>query len=334
MELENEPLEIMEEKKPDLPFSKVLELLMNKVESGRPIPTGQTLPPWRIPSASICEEWTKINMILAKSMEIQSSRVPGSEDFDSFIISNSCLAIAGLLKYYIESLNLADNLKVVFGVLLWDANARDGPDDYEGTPHVWLDIKDCPIDNTYVALPEESELHLEYFYNAKKANYYVKTDPLTTKLNLYVGSKETIDTTRHNLKVFRTYVTDDDTKGDMVEKYLVFALECIGLNPSVKMYDLLMRKYLKGEFGVEVQDLVVKWAKKCWFCPSIQDVAAAAPKVEDLKTCTECKMAKYCGKECQKADWKAHKLLHKELILTQQVLSEQSEEQSISLHRL
>ena len=66
-----------EENKPDLPLSKVLELLMNKVESGRPIPSGQTLPPWRIPSASISEEWTKINLILEKSMEIQSSRIPG-----------------------------------------------------------------------------------------------------------------------------------------------------------------------------------------------------------------------------------------------------------------
>ena len=62
----------------------------------------------------------------------------------------------------------------------------------------------------------------------------------------------------------------------MVEKYLVFALECIGLNPSVRMYDMLMRKYLKKEFGVEVQDLVTKWTKKCWFnCE--KNMAGAAP---------------------------------------------------------
>ena len=102
-----------------------------------------------------------------------------------------------------------------------------------------------------------------------------------------------------------------------MEKYLVFALECIGLNPSVKMYDLLMRKYIKEVFNVEICDLAQKWAQKCWSC-SKTDI-----KVEDLKTCTGCKMAKYCGKECQKNDWKAHKLLHKELELTQQVLGEQ-----------
>ena len=65
-------------------------------------------------------------------MEIQSSKIPDSDDFENFIISNSCLAIAGLLKYYLQSLNFAPNAKVMFGVLLWDANARDGPDDFEG----------------------------------------------------------------------------------------------------------------------------------------------------------------------------------------------------------
>ena len=94
-------------------------------------------------------------------------------------------------------------------MLLWDANARDGPDDYEGTPHVWLDLEGCPIDNTYVALPEESEMHLEYFYKAKKANYYSNVDPLTTKMNLYLGSGEATETTRHNLRVFKSYVTND-----------------------------------------------------------------------------------------------------------------------------
>ena len=60
-----------------------------------------------------------------------------------------------------------------------------------------------------MALPEGSEMHLEYFYKAKKANYYLKADPLTTTLNLYLGSEESTQTTRHNLKVFRNYVTND-----------------------------------------------------------------------------------------------------------------------------
>ena len=114
----------------------------------------------------------------------------------------------------------------------------------------------------------------------------MKTDPLTTHLNLYLGSEEATNTTRHNLKVFRTYVTNDDTDGEMVEKYLVFALLFARLNPSVKMYDLLMRKYLKEEFGTELQDLVTKWTNTCWSCSSVQGMAAASAIQEDLKAST------------------------------------------------
>ena len=120
-----------EESKPKLPLNKVLELLIPKVQPGHTIPDPLVTPPWRLPS-STSENAAKINSILNKSMEIQSSKIPDSDDFENFIISNSCLAIAGLLKYYLQSLNFAPNAKVMFGVLLWDANARDGPDDFEG----------------------------------------------------------------------------------------------------------------------------------------------------------------------------------------------------------
>ena len=120
-----------EESKPQLPLNKVLELLIPKIHPGHTIPAPLTTPPWRLPS-STSENYVKINSILNKSMEIQSAKIPDSDDFENFIISNSCLAISGLLKYYLQNLDLAPNAKVVFGVLLWDANARDGPDDFEG----------------------------------------------------------------------------------------------------------------------------------------------------------------------------------------------------------
>ena len=183
---------------------------------------------------------------------------------------------------------------------------------------MWLDINNCPIDNSYVALPEESEIHLEYFYKAKKANYYLKTDPTTTKLNLFLGTDESMKTTRHNLKVFRNCITNDPT-GVLVEKYLVFALQCLELNPSVKMYDLIMTKYLKEHFNADIPDLVTKWTKQCWSCFKV------AGEGQELKTCMECKMAKYCNRDCQKNEWKLHKLLHKELELTQQVLEERDD---------
>ena len=46
----------------------------------------------------------------------------------------SSLAVSGLMRHYLSSLNIS--ARVVFGVLLWDEEARAGPHDYEGTPHV------------------------------------------------------------------------------------------------------------------------------------------------------------------------------------------------------
>ncbi len=306
-----------------LPLAKVLELLIPKVETGRPIPSLLAdTPPWQLPS-KVLPNAEKINTILSKSMEIQSSKITGSDDFDSFIISNSCLAVSGLLRYYFVNSGLlqAKEVTLTFGVLLWDDQAREGPDDYDGTPQVWLDVKGCPIDNTHVSLPLESEELIEYFYKAKKSNQYVKEDPLKSRHKLYLGSPEAMETTKHNLKVYRTFISEDLKNGEGVEKYLVFALECIGLNPSVKMYDLLMRKYLKDEHGFQVDDLVDKWSSRCWSC------SLNKSEEKELKKCTECKMAKYCGKECQKSDWKAHKLLHKELELTEKILNSHQDQE-------
>ena len=131
MMMEPEESAAANQSKPELPFNKVLELLLPKVEAGRPLPESLTTPPWRLPN-SATEKSVQINQILSKSMEIQSSKIPKSDDFDAFILSNSCLAVSGLIKYYLQSLDLVQEAKVVFGVMLWDANARDGPDDFEG----------------------------------------------------------------------------------------------------------------------------------------------------------------------------------------------------------
>ena len=86
--------------------------------------SAQIAPPWRIPSASKCTKWEQINLILQKSMEIQSSTIPGTP-FEKFIMSNSCLPVCGLLQYYLKSLKLCEDTKVVHGILLW-------PEEYDG----------------------------------------------------------------------------------------------------------------------------------------------------------------------------------------------------------
>ena len=80
------------------------------------------------------------------------------------------LAVCGLLHHYLASLQLTSD--IVFGVLRWDEAARAGPEDFEGTPHVWLRVATdtgvgVPIDNNYVAFPPNAdniEVDIIYLY--------------------------------------------------------------------------------------------------------------------------------------------------------------------------
>ena len=45
---------------------------------------------------------------------------------------------------------------------------------------------------------------------------------------------------------------------------------------------------------------------QCWQCKRTES------EVSRLMICIECKVAKYCCKQCQRDDWKmSHKLIHK-----------------------
>ena len=81
-------------------------------------------------------------------------------------MSNASLAVAGLIKTYLAGMGVLE-AEVVFGVMLWDAAAREGPDDYEGTPHIWLKVAGHDIDNAHIAFPESDPSALEYFYKGK-----------------------------------------------------------------------------------------------------------------------------------------------------------------------
>jgi hypothetical protein len=57
---------------------------------------------------------------------------------------------------------------------------------------------------------------------------------------------------------------------------------------------------------LEISDLnPIDRPRLCWQCS-----ASESPE-NKLFSCKQCKCAKYCGKECQKADWKKHKKLCK-----------------------
>eukprot|EP00091_Calanus_sinicus_P017137 TRINITY_DN36982_c0_g1_i1.p1 TRINITY_DN36982_c0_g1~~TRINITY_DN36982_c0_g1_i1.p1 ORF type:complete len:322 (-),score=122.70 TRINITY_DN36982_c0_g1_i1:55-981(-) len=279
-----------------LNFNEVLHLLSKKAVLGRGIPEKYNIPPWRLPDTQPHRE--EINSLLQHSMMAQAAQIPKSGDFEDFVLSNASLAVSGLLRHYLSVLGVSAD--IVFGVLLWDESARSGADDYEGTPHVWLSIAGLPVDNNHVAFPTSAD-NAEYFFECKKLNAYAAEDPLKTKLKLFLGLEDDEDSkevVRHNLRVLQTF-----SQPAHILKYLAVSLKHAELNPGVKMYHLLMQDWVK-----------TRWGK-------------AAPNIEEeLKTCTDCKVARYCNRDCQKQEWRVHKLLHKEIEHTKDILDKNANE--------
>ena len=90
------------------------------------------------------------------------------------------------------------------------------------------------------------------------------------------------------------------TPDQKMEQKLAFEAAC-AFKPRLVMYDLNMRKYIKGKYGKEIPNLAQKWRRLCWACFT---------PVDQLKCCAKCKIALYCSKNCQRQDWKVHKELH------------------------
>lgn len=122
--------------------SEVLVKLKDKVVLGREIPSQFSSPPWRVPVKSHAKA-DVINRILDRSMSVQSATIPGTDDFEDFIVSNSSMAVCGLLRTYLHAVlgkEVADQTKVTLGVFKWDPSARESEVDYEGSPYLWLQV--------------------------------------------------------------------------------------------------------------------------------------------------------------------------------------------------
>ncbi|XP_023339071.1 dauer abnormal formation protein 25 [Eurytemora carolleeae] len=149
-------------------------------------------------------------------------------------------------------------------------------------------------------------------------NSYLAENPLQSKMKLFLGQDSDEDSKeilRHNLRVLQTYSFPGH-----VEKYLVVSLKNPELNPGLRIYHSLMIEFLKNNFSVSPTSLEEKLAKKCWACNKIFE------DPELLKTCTDCKIAKYCNRDCQRQEWKVHRLLHQELEHTRRLLKEEESE--------
>ena len=87
---------------------------------------------------------------------------------------------------------------------------------------------------------------------------------------------------------------------EKMEQRLAYVVTC-NFNVGFTLYDIEMRKYIKEKYGVELESLPKKWSRLCWNC---------FDNKEDLKKCSNCQIAQYCTKDCQRQDWKVHKVLH------------------------
>jgi len=297
-----------------LTFSEVLHLLTRKTVLGVGIPDQYTNPPWRLPDH--LPRYQEINSLLQQSMRTQAATVPGSDDFQDFILSNSSLAVSSLLRYYLGALGVSSN--IVFGVLLWDGAAREGPQDYEGTPHVWLDVGGLPVDNIHVSFPASAG-NRDYYWQCKQVQSYVTEDPLHTDRKLFLGLEDQEDARQivtHNLKMLHTFSQPQHN-----HKYLAVSLQHAELNPGVKLYHLLMCQWMRATWGVVVPDIEEGVTRLCWTC------GKEGGEGEQLKTCTECRVARYCHRQCQRKEWPLHKLLHKELETTREILDRNAREE-------
>ena len=180
----------------------------------------------------------------------------------------------------------------------------DTKENSDATPHTWLNIESLglPIDNTFMHIPPRNgKSMVDFWFKTKQVDLYVNEDPTTTKRKLFFSqNSESVCQTLS--KVFKTF---GNTKN--IEKLLVCVLSMHLLNPCIKMYDILMKEYIKQEYTVVPENLEEKWKNQCWSCEY---------KVQtnlSLMCCSICKLGRYCNAECQRKDWKVHKVLHMEL---------------------
>lgn len=230
-----------------------------------------------------------INDILVKSWETQGSSCQDiSVDDKAVLMSGQVKDVHGMLLYYFKCLNVADNLKQVIGVTEFKDFMGDGMLYQQASSFLKTDNGHI-LDNLF-----NSRAPPEVWRPTLTKTLYFDEDPANPKYDKNPEFRSVVG--RQNERIL--YSPDE-----MMERHIVLYNTLHVQGPFKNhMYDVVMRKYIKEKYGVEIESLIQKWRKLCWECgkPS-----------ENLKKCSKCKLALYCTKFCQIKDWKrAHKLHH------------------------
>jgi hypothetical protein len=315
-------------------LAEVLQLLGRaKVQFGDGIPSAEEsaacqTAPWKVNPGNPRRK--DINDLLHHSMRVQMGTIPKTE-FADFILSDADISTTGLMYVYLRELGIES--KFCFGIQVGQSVSWLQPSSFlhfspffpqtfnstlncDGTPHCWLEIDGEPIQTSYVitnAPPAvAAKLKVPAFFYTRHKDLLLKENPATTERKVCFaddkfaavasGGKRRIAMPK-NLQIYVAYCSSDAG----VEKHLVANLRVVKMNPSVKLYDVAMRDYIQRLHGKSIVSLEEKWQMRCWQCEKV------AKHKDEFKSCGECMMAKYCGPQCQKKEWKTHKLLHAEI---------------------
>lgn len=189
-------------------------------------------------------------------------------------VTNACLVVNLVLHRCLKAIGV--NANKIYGV--YDTG-------YLKLPHVWLDIEGHVIDNTFVEdIPEP------LLKTMKESSTYTATS-VKEEEDLYLGDHVTqrhgIDD--HDVTQFEWMLSNGD-------KSLALSKNKLQLGQYFKM----MTDYVLLKYKANVEQISETIVTNCWGC-SRSDL--------DLKVCGDCKIAKYCSRECQKKDRKIHKLV-------------------------
>jgi len=248
--------------------------------------------PWKIPRT--LPRAAKINALLERSMAAQMNTLTDTE-FNKCFMSGDSLAVCGVVHTVLKYAGINSEFKT--GVL------KVGD---KGLPMVWLTIHGQLVDNTHHYWPGGTSAAgdvCDEIFELKRVEMYLEEDPTTTELPLVkqIGSRTCISDPR----LLKAYATPEN-----IGKFLAVRKGHPNAYPNFQLYALSLM------LSMSTMDCSLMLAEKsrdhppfrllnqCWTCDK---------KSWHLKTCVECREAKYCGRTCQRADWPVHKLLHQDI---------------------
>ena len=279
-------------------FQKEKALASIKIEPNFRWQQFWTTPPFLIPEKEVDSDI--INTILIKSWETQGSACPDLVrcfTYDDILSEKGNFKMTAFLFYYLKKIpGIRKDITRVVGIQEYvDGNGMGAGS--------WLKIGQHKIENTFhYNVWNQVGADPFRFMMWKIGTKLIEADP--TKAKLDFGTEYL---RKHGHCYPKVDGIDDKKIGlvcgpdEKMEQKLAFEKSC-NFNERRIIYDIKMREFIKEKYGVEIESLANKWSRMCWNC--------FTTPAECLLRCSKCDIAKYCGKTCQREDWKVHKELH------------------------